>query len=131
MALRCGLVSAWRSAPRLILLPFFFPTLCPAAAGRRKRYQPPPPPPPPPPPDEPPPPEPLLDPGAVEADATVLARLLPTVLAKLPGSSHTLRLPTYQPIPLCRDGSAAAAARTLSNRPAQRFSTPSAMAWGR
>src|SRR5687768_2207410 len=36
-------------------------------------YQPPPPPPPPPPPDDPPPPEPLLDPGAVEADETVLA----------------------------------------------------------
>ena len=36
-------------------------------------YQPPPPPPPPPPPDDPPPPEPLLDPGAVEAELIVLA----------------------------------------------------------
>ena len=35
----------------------------------RPSYQPPPPPPPPPPPDDPPPPDPLLDPGAVEADA--------------------------------------------------------------
>ena len=35
-------------------------------------YQPPPPPPPPPPPDDPPPPEPLLEPGAVDAELTVL-----------------------------------------------------------
>ena len=52
-------------------------------------YHPPPPPPPPPPPEDPPPPEPLLEPGALEADATVLASDEPTVPAKRPGSDHT------------------------------------------
>src|SRR3954466_168240 len=99
MALRCGLVSALRSAPRLILLPLFFPTLCPAAAGRRRRYHPPPPPPPPPPPDEPPPPEPLLDPGAVEAELMVLDKEKPAVSAKLVGLSHGRLDPEFHPKP--------------------------------
>src|SRR3954451_3124938 len=126
MALRCGLVSALRSAPRLILLPLFFPTLCPAAGGRRKRSKPPPPPPPPPPPDEPPPPEPLLDPGAVEAELIVLDSEEPTLSAKPVGLSQGLFDPEYQTNPRWPD--AAAAASTPAKRSAQRFSTPSAIA---
>src|SRR5437868_11188806 len=85
-------------------------------------YQPPPPPPPPPP-EKPPPPEPLLEPGAVEAEATLLASEAPTVVAKMPGLDQTLPLPTYQPIVLpCRPGSAAAAASTDANLPAHLFS---------
>src|SRR5690606_27006021 len=96
-------------------------------------YQPPPPPPPPPPPDEPPPPEPLLEPGAVEAEATLLASEAPTVPAKRAGLVHALLEPEYQPsvCPFCRPGSAAAAASTSANLSAQRFSTPSAIAWGK
>src|SRR3954471_9250939 len=90
------------------------------------RYQPPPPPPPPPPPEDPPPPEPLLDPGAVEAELIVLEREEPTVSAKLVGLLHGLLEPEYHPNRCwpC----AAAAARTPEKRSAQRFSTPSAMA---
>src|SRR5438552_12289676 len=93
-------------------------------SGVLASYQPPPPPPPPPPPDDPPPPEPLLDPGAVEAELMVLAREEPTLSTKPVGLSHGLPLPEYQPKPWrpC----AAAAARTPANRSAQRFSTPSA-----
>ena len=82
-------------------------------------YQPPPPPPPPPPPDDPPPPEPLLDPGAVEAELTVLASEEPTLLTKPPVSFHGLLLPAYQAKPCwpC----VAAAARTDWKRSAQRF----------
>src|SRR6478609_8403388 len=64
--------------------------LCRRSAGARQGYQPPPPPPPPPPPDEPPPPEPLLKPGAVEADATPLASDAPTVPAKREGLDQAL-----------------------------------------
>src|SRR3954454_16441459 len=66
--------------------------------SRRRRYQPPPPPPPPPPPENPPPPEPLLDPGAVEAEATLLASAPPIEAAKRPGSAQGVWLPTYHPI---------------------------------
>src|SRR5437868_11915233 len=52
-------------------------------------YQPPPPPPPPPP-DDPPPPEPLLEPGAVEAEVIVLASDEPALSAKLVGLPHGL-----------------------------------------
>jgi len=60
-------------------------------------YHPPPPPPPPPPPDDPPPPEPLLDPGAVEAEATLLASDAPMAPANRPGLDQTLPEPEYQP----------------------------------
>src|SRR5687767_12084083 len=89
-------------------------------------YQPPPPPPPPPPPDEPPPPEPLLEPGALEAELMVLDRLSPTLSAKPPGLSHGLLLPEYQAKPCCPW--TAAAASTPAKRSAQRFSTPRAIA---
>ena len=60
----------------------------PSSGGRAGAdYQPPPPPPPPPPPDDPPPPEPLLDPGAVEAELIVLASDEPTLSTKPPGCS--------------------------------------------
>src|SRR5690348_16989208 len=96
---------------------------------RAASYQPPPPPPPPPPPEKPPPPEPLLEPGAVAAEATLLARLAPTVLANMLGLDQTLVEPTYQPIvPPCRLGSAAAAASTEANLPSHLFSTPRAIA---
>ncbi len=49
-------------------------------------YQPEPPPPPPPEPDEPPPDEPELDPGAVDAEATVCDRLEPSRSTRAPGS---------------------------------------------
>jgi hypothetical protein len=73
-------------------------------------------------PDEPPP----LDPGAVDAEATVLARLSPTRLAKFPQSLCESRLATYQAAVAVP--AAAAAARTPAKRSAQRFSTPSATA---
>src|SRR5687768_4077606 len=63
-------------------------------------HQPPPPPPPPPPPDEPPPPDPLDDPGAVEAELTLLASEEPTSLTKPSASFHGLWLPEYQAKPL-------------------------------
>src|SRR3954471_2314875 len=88
------------------------------------RYQPPPPPPPPPPPEDPPPPEPLLEPGAVDADATVLASEAPPVPAKRPGPAHTWPEPEYQPNVLpWRVGAASAAASTEANLSAQWFST--------
>src|SRR6185369_2460381 len=59
-------------------------------------HQPPPPPPPPPPPEKPPPPDPLLLPGAVEAELIVLASEDPTPFTKLVGLSHGLPLPAYQ-----------------------------------
>ncbi len=89
-------------------------------------YQPDPPPPPPPPPDEPPPPEPLLLLGDVDADDTVLASEDPTVFAKPPGSSQKLLLPLYQPTECA--AVPAAAASTLANLSAHRFSTSSAIA---
>ena len=67
-----------------------------AASGRRTDYQPPPPPPPPPPPDEPPPPEPLLEPGALDAELTLLAREDPTLLTNSSGLLHGLFEPAYQ-----------------------------------
>src|SRR5688572_5789665 len=73
-------VSAAASMPSTRVSPFTSsagargPERQPRHCGQAGFYQPPPPPPPPPPPDDPPPPEPLLDPGAVEADETVLAR---------------------------------------------------------
>ena len=83
--------------------------------GRPGRYQPPPPPPPPPPPEDPPPPEPLLDPGAVDAELTVLDSDEPTLSTKPVGLLQGLLDPEYQPNPWrpC----AAAAARTLGNGP--------------
>src|SRR5438552_2850773 len=95
-------------------------------SGVLASYQPPPPPPPPPPPDDPPPPEPPLEPGAVEAELIVLASDEPTLSAKPVGLFHGLLDPEYQANP-CRP-CAAAAASTLWNRSAQRFSTPSAIA---
>src|SRR3954447_16146496 len=95
-------------------------------SGDRDASHPPPPPPPPPPPDDPPPPEPLLEPGAVEAELIVLASDEPTASAKLVGLFHGLLDPAYHATP-CRP-CAAAAASTLENRFAQRFSTPSAIA---
>src|SRR5512139_217714 len=62
-------------------------------------HQPPPPPPPPPPPDEPPPPEPLDEPGAVEAELTVLTSDEPTESTKPPVSVHGLEEPEYQAKP--------------------------------
>ena len=97
-----------------------------AAPGLGLTYQPPPPPPPPPPPDDPPPPDPLLDPGAVEAELIVLDSDEPTVSAKLVGLLHGLLDPEYQAKP-CWPW-AAAAASTPAKRSAQRFSTPSAIA---
>src|SRR5690606_32042726 len=99
-------------------------------AGADGNYQPPPPPPPPPPPDDPPPPEPLLEPGAVEAEATLLASEAPTAPAKRLGFDQALLEPEYQPnVPsCCRDGSADAAASTPANLSTQRFSTSSAIA---
>src|SRR6185369_15267916 len=96
------------------------------SSGGQEGYQPPPPPPPPPPPDPPPPPEPLLEPGAVDAELIVLARLEPTLSANRPGLFHGSPCPEYQRNPCwpC----AAAAASTLWKRSAQRFSTPSAIA---
>src|SRR3954447_11142219 len=98
-------------------------------SGDRDASHPPPPPPPPPPPDDPPPPEPLLEPGAVEAELIVLARDDPTVSANRPGLFHGSLDPEYQPKP-CWPW-AAAAASTPWKRSAQWFSTPSAMAKGR
>src|SRR6476659_9444932 len=92
----------------------------------RGAYQPPPPPPPPPPPDDPPPPDPLLDPGAVDAELIVLDSDEPTLSAKLPGLLQGLFDPEYHAKPCCP--CAAAAARIPENRSAQRFSTPSAIA---
>src|SRR4051794_27376426 len=92
-------------------------------------HQPPPPPPPPPPPDDPPPPDPLLEPGAVEAELMVLASDEPTSPTKPLGLLHGLPLPAYQAKPCWPR--AAAAARTPAKRSAQRFSTPSAIANGR
>src|SRR6478752_5941303 len=66
-------------------------------SGNAAGHHPPPPPPPPPPPDEPPPPEPLLDPGAVEAEATLLESEDPTVPTKAPGLDQTLPEPAYHP----------------------------------
>src|SRR4051812_34054913 len=100
-------------------------------SGDRDAYQPPPPPPPPPPPENPPPPEPLLEPGAVEAELIVLASDEPMLSAKPVGLSHGLLDPAYQMKPWCPPGAAAAAARTLRKRSAQRFSTPKAIAYGR
>jgi hypothetical protein len=72
----------------------------------RSRYfgghQPPPPPPPPPPPEEPPPPEPLLEPGALDAELTVLARDDPTLLTKPSVSLQGLFDPEGGS--LCRNG---------------------------
>src|SRR3954469_3792533 len=96
------------------------------SSGGPGDYQPPPPPPPPPPPDDPPPPEPLLDPGAVEAELIVLESEEPTLSAKPVGLFHTLLDPEYHRKPCWPD--AAAAARTPAKRSAQRFSTPSAIA---
>ena len=78
----------------------------------------------------PPPPDPLLDPGAVEADATLLASDAPTAPAKRLGFDQALLEPEYQPNVWSsrRDGSAEAAERTAANLSAQRFSTPSAIA---
>ncbi|MCZ6844656.1 MAG: hypothetical protein O7F69_02050 [Alphaproteobacteria bacterium] len=59
------------------------------ATSRRRR------PPPPPPPDEPPPPEPLLDPGAVEAEDTAPANPPPSEEAKSLKPLSRLR-PEYQ-----------------------------------
>src|SRR5687767_8928230 len=88
-------------------------------------YQPEPPPPPPPPPDEPPPEEPLsesllLEPGGVEAEATVSVSPEPSRLASAAGSRKTSRLPSYQDAALAPT---AAAARTSAKRVAQAFST--------
>src|SRR3954469_15507664 len=93
---------------------------------RGPNSQPPPPPPPPPPPDDPPPPEPLDEPGAADAELIVLASDETTSCVKPVGLSHGLLLPECQTKPCwpC----AAAAARTLANRAAQRFSTPRAIA---
>ena len=91
-------------------------------------YQPPPPPPPPPPPEEPPPPEPLLEPGAVEAEAAAVARLAPMAAAKRPGLDQGLWLPEYQVIRLRSSGLVEAAARISEKREAHLFSTPRAMA---
>src|SRR5438128_1234770 len=85
-------------------------------------YQPPPPPPPPPPPDEPPPPEPLLEPGAVDAELIVPASDDPTESAKRPGLLQGLLEPEYHAKPCCP--CIAAAAKTPAKRSAQRFSTP-------
>src|SRR3954447_21410970 len=92
-------------------------------SGDRDASHPPPPPPPPPPPEEPPPPEPLLEPGAVEAELMVLASDDPMLSANPVGLSHGLLLPAYHKKPCCPW--AWAWARTLANRFAQRFSTPS------
>ena len=62
-------------------------------------YQPPPPPPPPPPPEDPPPPDPLLEPGAVDAELIVLAREEPTLSANRPGLLHGSFEPAYQAKP--------------------------------
>jgi hypothetical protein len=77
-------------------------------------HQPPPPPPPPPPPDEPPPPEPLLEPGAVDAELTLLASEEPTLRVNPLTSFHGWRDPEYQVNPCCPW--AAAAASTPANR---------------
>ena len=74
-------------------------------------HQPPPPPPPPPPPDEPPPPDPLDEPGAVEAELTVLASDEPTESTKPPVSFQGLEEPEYQANPWVAPGAAAAAAK--------------------
>src|SRR6188472_2865434 len=71
-------------------------------------YQPPPPPPPPPPPEKPPPPDPLLDPGATDAEPTVLASEEPTLRVKPLASRHGLFEPAYQTKP-CWPWAAAAA----------------------
>src|SRR5688572_33478214 len=86
----------------------------PSSGGRPRPadgYQPSPPPPPPPPPDEPPPPEPLDEPGAVEAELTVLASDEPTESTNPPVSSHGLEEPDYQANVWLPPGVAAAAAR--------------------
>src|SRR5215469_16990675 len=89
-------------------------------------HQPPPPPPPPPPPDEPPPPEPPpLDPGGLAADAIDCDSAPPRWLAKPTGSFDQFWLPEYQ---VEAAAPAPAAASTLANRDAQRFSTSSAIA---
>src|SRR3954468_16196026 len=103
----------------------------PSTAMPRSRFsggpavsQPPPPPPPPPPPDDPPPPEPLLEPGAVEAELIVLVSEDPTLSVKPVGSLQGLLFPEYHANPWrpC----AATAASTAAKRFAHRFSTPSA-----
>ena len=93
--------------------------------NRTNNYHPPPPPPPPPPPEKPPPPDPLLDPGASDADAIVLERSPPRLLAKPTGSCPQSWLPEYH---VAVAPAAAAAARTPAKRCAQWFSTSSAIA---
>src|SRR5688572_24977960 len=91
-------------------------------------YHPPPPPPPPPPPETPPPPEPLDDPGAVEAELTLLASDEPIESTNPPVSFHGLDEPEYQAKPWLAAGAVDAAASTPAKRSAQRFSTPRAIA---
>jgi hypothetical protein len=74
-------------------------------------HHPPPPPPPPPPPDEPPPPDPLDEPGAVDAELTLLASDDPIERTKPPVSFHGLDEPEYQAKPWLEPGAVAAAAR--------------------
>ena len=66
--------------------------------GESGGYQPPPPPPPPPPPEEPPPPDPLLDPGAVDAEETLLASDDPTSLTKPSVSDQGSLRPNTRPL---------------------------------
>src|SRR3954464_15683113 len=98
-------------------------------------YQPEPPPPPPPPPDEPPPLEPdelesllepellPLEPGGVEAAATVSARLVLTKSTMRPGLRVPLPSPQDQ---TCSPSSVMASSSRPSNFLAQAFSTSSA-----
>src|SRR6476659_773006 len=97
MRLRCGWPNDWGSGGYLTRL--IATRRPPCGAGPGKSYHPPPPPPPPPPPEKPPPPEPLLEPGAVEAELIAVESEEPTSLVKRLGSSHGLWLPAYHANP--------------------------------
>src|SRR5262245_22980602 len=118
--------------PRMDLIAFTCAAIFASPEIASTCHHPDPPPPPPPPPDEPPPPEPKellepsLDPGAVEADATVCDRSLPRLLAKPVGLFTQSWLPLYHAEVAAP--AAAAAASTPAKRSAHVFSTSSAMA---